>query len=323
MNFQTSGFLMSLCFICLALCLPSDAHAAAQNDPFGGSSSTSDEDPFGDSKSNSDNPDNPFAENHRINSRTTQTAETQQAKAEKKDEIRKQGETLADRLNRTSKMAFDETDMISVAEYLERILRTDVLLDMSAYEDSLDMDTLVTFNSRHLKLGHAIRLMLHKHNATYMIDDGAMRIISIDVASDPEYFQRKIIDCRKLLEMIEVNESMYPSADRSPKPISKNKRQGGGVFNLPQDDEGKSAPKKPTTTEPAAEQTGEEPQAIVASEVLMETIKFSVTPDDWYDSNGNATLSTVGGLLVIFGNQQQIDEVQRFLDDLQSNFDKK
>ena len=93
------------------------------------------------------------------------------------------------------------------------------------------------------------------------------------------------------------------------------------MFNVTQESE----PKKtilPAADEGESDEETTAPEPIIASEILMETIKFSVTPDDWFDTNGDATLTTIGGLLVVFGSQEQLDDVEELIDDLKIAFEK-
>jgi hypothetical protein len=67
-----------------------------------------------------------------------------------------------------------------------------VILDQTAIDDSLDEDTEITFDATGIRLKNWLRLMLKAHNATFVVKDEVMRIISIDSAKNEEFFVRNI-----------------------------------------------------------------------------------------------------------------------------------
>ncbi len=58
----------------------------------------------------------------------------------------------------------------------------------------------MTFRLRGNTLAKALELMLSPFNATYMIDEGVVVIISKDNAHEPEFLRVKMFDCKKLIE---------------------------------------------------------------------------------------------------------------------------
>ncbi len=67
-----------------------------------------------------------------------------------------------------------------------------VILDQSAIDDALDPDTEITFDATGIRLKNWLRLMLKPHNATFVVKDEVMRIISLDSAKNEEFFVRNI-----------------------------------------------------------------------------------------------------------------------------------
>ena len=90
---------------------------------------------------------------------------------------------------------FDEVPFQDVRKFLAEQLDVNVFLDESAEDDSLTADEPVTFQATRLPGRDALKLMLKKHNATYVVQRGVLRIISMDVATSPDYFRRKIFNC--------------------------------------------------------------------------------------------------------------------------------
>ena len=66
---------------------------------------------------------------------------------------------------------------------------------MSAKTDSLSDDEPMTFNLKGMPLNKALILMLGTKNATYIIDEGVVVIISLDDAEDSKYLRLKVFDC--------------------------------------------------------------------------------------------------------------------------------
>lgn len=81
-----------------------------------------------------------------------------------------------------------------------------VLLDQSARDDLLTADQPIIFGVKDLELGIALRMLLREHNATFIVREGIVMVISLDVARDADYFERRIVDVRRLLERIDGND---------------------------------------------------------------------------------------------------------------------
>ena len=91
-------------------------------------------------------------------------------------------------LNEPFDAEYDETPFYEVMDELQDNYKNNVLLDQSAKDDSLTEDDPITFKVTGIRLKNALRLMLKEKNATFMVRDETLQIISLDVASDPEYF---------------------------------------------------------------------------------------------------------------------------------------
>ncbi len=91
-------------------------------------------------------------------------------------------------LNEPFDAKYDETPFYEVMDELQDNYKINVLLDQSAKDDSLTEDDPITFEVTGIRLKNALRLMLKEKNSTFMVRDGTLQIISLDVASDPEYF---------------------------------------------------------------------------------------------------------------------------------------
>ncbi|MEZ6096619.1 MAG: VWA domain-containing protein [Pirellulaceae bacterium] len=94
---------------------------------------------------------------------------------------------------------YDDVEFLEVMADLKSLYKINVVLDPSATEDELDSDTLVSHDMSGIRLKNWLRLMLDKHNATFIVKDEVLLVISKDVAGDPEYFVRNIYSVGDLI----------------------------------------------------------------------------------------------------------------------------
>jgi uncharacterized protein YceK len=237
----------------------------------------------------------------------------------------KNRETLKQRVT----LDFEEIPFVDVMDMIRAEYVLNILLDQSAKDDSLTEDELVTFKVKDIELGTALQLMLHEFNATYLVRDEVVRIISKDVAYDPEYFAQRIINCEDLIRQLQLSNPVKTNTITTVQTVSAaaaSQRQrrggnGGGVFNLVRGDQIKGLVD-------AQGQVDKEEQAKTwflvqsgqfnAESALLDLIKTSVAPDDWDDTNGDGTVMIVGGCLVIRQTEGAINQTERLLRDLQA-----
>ena len=106
-------------------------------------------------------------------------------------------------LTESCNFVLDETPFVDVMDDIRETYGINVLLDSSAADDSLTVDEPISFSIREIPLRNALMLMLKSKNATYQIEGGTLKIISLDVANNREYMRRKIFDCRKLIQKMD------------------------------------------------------------------------------------------------------------------------
>lgn len=104
---------------------------------------------------------------------------------------------------------FDEVPFKDVRSMLAEQLGANVFLDQTAEDDSLMDDQVVTFKATNLPGRDALHMMLKRYNATYVVQRGVINVISLDVASDPEFMRRKIFNCTVLFN----SENFYADED--------------------------------------------------------------------------------------------------------------
>ena len=240
---------------------------------------------------------------------------------------------------------YAQTSFIEVMDEVAEEFNFNVVLDDSAREDSLTEDTQVSFKVANIPMRNGMRLLLKKYNASYVVKDGVMRIISLDVASDPVNFVREIISCRELLHLIATNEKHRVGAPISVTRIENAGRgggfggggfgggglRGGGVFSIlsaDDDDQLNTKVKQLAEDQEKAEVPGTAEvksetvpnyyvvRTLAAEEILISLIKMTIDPDNWDDTNGDGTIGYVGGCLVVSQIQEVVDDLHVFLDEL-------
>ncbi len=256
-----------------------------------------------------------------------------------KNKLRQSDSTLRnaqtqETLNRDfAEFNFDDIPFQEVVGFLQDKHSLTIVLDQSARDDSLTMDEPLSFSIRDVPLKTALRLMLVEKNATYTVQDGVMRIISLDVAEDPEFFRRRIFDCRNLLAQIRISEK---NRIGTPRNIDHYRSRsggggfgggaggglGGGVFNF-----------AANLNQDTSDETNDESEAnigtkqpapyaipvplVTAESLLTNLVKNTVEADGWDETNGDATLGIVGGLAVVIAPESTLDQINDLLQDLE------
>ncbi len=174
-------------------------------------------------------------------------------------ETTRRNRLIDEKLSEPVEWDFDEVPFRDVRKLLAEQLGVNVFLDESAEHDSLVDDEPVTFQAARLPGRDALKLMLKRYNATYVVQRGVLSVISMDVATGPDYFRRKIFNC-------------------------------DGIF---------------------ASDRG------CGEDELIALIKKVVEPENWLETNGDASATVVGDLLVVLATESMLDQVGDLLRDLE------
>ncbi len=94
---------------------------------------------------------------------------------------------------------FDERPWNEVEELLETTYGINIVLTTSASDDSLTEDEPITENLTGIRLKNALRIMLEKKNATYVVKDEVLKIISLDDAEDVKWFVTNVYNVGDLV----------------------------------------------------------------------------------------------------------------------------
>ena len=216
----------------------------------------------------------------------TETAKAKEVSVEPKQAPKRRSvntlssQQLRDILKTKTDLEYKEIPFADVVRGLEDAYGFNIVFDQSAIDDSLTDEELVTFRFKDISLANALLLILRNFNATYVVQDGVIKIISLDNAEDPFFFSKRMINVRSLLGLIRQRDSRLAESQPTP--------------------EGKTALS---------------PEAL-----LIETITTIVGPDLWASSGrgGEATIQIIGGVLVMAGPDYLLDSVSNFIHDLEA-----
>lgn len=108
-------------------------------------------------------------------------------------------EKILEALEEPANLAFDETPWSEVEEELEKQYKINIVLDQSAKDDSLTEDDPITINLTGIRFKNALRLMLKEKNATFIVRNEVLLIISLDDADDTKYFVTNVYNVGDLV----------------------------------------------------------------------------------------------------------------------------
>ncbi len=109
-------------------------------------------------------------------------------------------ERILQALEQPATLDFDEDSWSDVEQELESKYGINIVLTQSAKDDSLDVDEPITANLRGIQLKNALRLMLRQYNATFIVREEVLQIISIDDAeNDAKYLVTNVYNVGDLV----------------------------------------------------------------------------------------------------------------------------
>ena len=107
---------------------------------------------------------------------------------------------------------FDEAAMNRVLQILTAETGVNFQLTQSAQDDLLTDDELITCGLKSITLHTAMRAMLSKYNATYVIQSGIVLIISKEDRESSHFLRTKMFDCRNLISKMDPTVLMAGNA---------------------------------------------------------------------------------------------------------------
>ena len=94
---------------------------------------------------------------------------------------------------------YDETPWNEIEEELEKTYGINIVLTSSARDDSLTEDEPITENLTGIRFKNALRIMLKQKNATFVVKDEVLQIISLDDAEDAKWFVTNVYNVGDLV----------------------------------------------------------------------------------------------------------------------------
>ena len=227
---------------------------------------------------------------------------------------------------------YDETSYSDVAKGLEKSLAVNIVLTSSASDDALAEDEPFTSTLSGITHASALRIILAQKNATYVVQDGVIKLISLDEADDEKWFTRRMFDATETLAMIRETEQDRIGKPTPGTPITERRAQpgnrGGGVFAVQAaqtprpkpDDETKEIKLLADAIVRAVMHSQPEvelvPTLVTAESILLDAIRQSVYEENWCSNSGEASITCVGGILIVNGPEEVIEMVDSFVQDL-------
>ena len=108
-------------------------------------------------------------------------------------------EKILQALEESADLNYDDRSWNDVELELEEMYGINIVLTASALEDSMSEDEPMTENLNGIRLKNALRIMLAKKNATYVVKDEVLKIISLDDADDIAYFTTNVYNVGDLV----------------------------------------------------------------------------------------------------------------------------
>ena len=94
---------------------------------------------------------------------------------------------------------YDERPWSEVQEELQEKYRINIVLTSSASDDALPDDEPMTSNLSGITLKNALRILLSDYNATFVVQNEALQIISLDDAADERWFSTNVYNVADLV----------------------------------------------------------------------------------------------------------------------------
>ncbi len=218
------------------------------------------------------------------------------------------------------------------------------VLDSSAEDMDIALDTTLQFSAESLRLRTGLELLLQPLQGTFMIRDGLVVIISEDEVNHPRFFRLRQFEVEDLLALLIRAENLRDQwrentghqlfggmrPGNSPDCMS-----GGGLFRLPPAQMGSPRPVsdgaegvKPeeavgtSVGSPAESRVKALPRVRYtarqqAQEKLLSFIQTHVAPDDWSIAAGAGTCEVLGGVLVVCQTESVLSRVRFALAELE------
>ena len=174
-----------------------------------------------------------------------------------------------------------EVPFVEVQADLEKQFGSNVVLDQTAIDDALTEEELVTTNLKNVRYCDGLRILLRDYNATYVIQNGIIRVISLANVDDPEMHTRIMLDVQPTLDLIKKYDGRMDSAKYK-------------------------------------ELEDSESSMLILTHAISLVAK---SDNSCTDIGGHATLEIAGGILIVRGPELMLSEVKDFVEDLHAQLE--
>jgi hypothetical protein len=242
-------------------------------------------------------------------------------------------EAIENQLKQTVSLAYEDVEWSEIRRDLITRFKINVVTDRTALDDSLSEEELLSVYLKDIPLEIGLVELLKIKNATIIVKDGVLRVISLDNVEDPQFLTIKTFDCRQLIKQIELTKSSTLfsklSADTTPNNQKTSGGMGGGGMGgmggmfctkidlaLQPENVSQATPQDSVAPSDKAPQrlkitTREEFIIQLVSNMVGEADKWSA------ESGGPYCISVVNGFLVVKANREIHRETEIFLKTLE------
>ncbi|MEL7499795.1 MAG: hypothetical protein AAFN77_19485 [Planctomycetota bacterium] len=228
------------------------------------------------------------------------------------------------KLKKIISINFDADPYLDVQDYLKESLQLNIVHTESARDDLLTEDELITIKLVGIPAHTALDTMLEKYNATYVIQDGVVKIISRENAEEDQYLRTKMFDCGQLIDAMR-------------EPLLKRSRIGGGFggggglgggggglggggLGGGGAAGGGAAGATPKQQPTMPQRKPSETEVYHAKcDHLIEVITRCVSIDSWEQNGGVGVLRVVNGVVVVSQSEVNLRRVEDLLIDMHAN----
>ena len=302
-------------------------------------------DPFGDSEKSAVRNARPKSAKSNDRTKTADNSKSKMAIASSLSDSTMADDKIREKLSAPCDLDFDESTWTEIREFLESGLRVNIILTTSASDDALTEDETFTARLSGITYASALRIMLAPKNATYVIDGGAIKIISLDEAYDEQWFSRRMIDVSETLQLIRVAEQDRIGKPKPGSPKTERRLQprgggsgmsGGGVFAIQMTGDDSTEQAEPAVEAKEIKKLADAIlEAVLHSQPKVELVPTLVTAesiliDAIAETNpnvgkngcvggGDDCITCVSGILIINGPEEVNERVESFIEDLTFN----
>jgi hypothetical protein len=140
-------------------------------------------------------------------------------------------------LKKTVDLDYQEMPWSEVQSDLSERFQINLITDQTALDDALAPDTLITSKFSDLPLEVCLKHMLNRANATFVVRDGILLVISMDYCNGPRFLTLRSFDCRALIEKLSLQQSSrkFERLDALGTGVGMGGLGGGGMFRAVQE----------------------------------------------------------------------------------------